>query len=407
MGEWRDISLGEVIELKRGYDLPRQNRIPGSIPLISSSGLTDYHAVPMVKGPGVVTGRYGTLGKVFYINEDFWPLNTTLYVCDFKGNDPRFISYFLRSLDFSAYSDKAAVPGLNRNHLHEARVRLPREVSEQEAIATILGALDDKIELNRRLNETLELIARAIYRDWFVDFGPTRAKQEGRTPYLASDLWSLFPDRLDDEGKPDGWTGEPLLKHAHLLSGGTPATAESAYWDGPIPWASAKDVSQCGELFLLDTERSITERGLAESSTRMIPKLSTVVVARGATTGRFCMFGHEMAMNQTCYALSSKGTRPFWVSCVFASLVDSIVHAAHGSVFDTITTRTVESAMAIIPGEKILDQFEGVVGPVFMRALGSQEESRALAQIRDLLLPRLLSGEIRVKGAEKMVGEST
>src|SRR4051812_5449584 len=117
-GEWLDVRLGDVIELKRGYDLPQQQRLPGSVPLVSSSGVTDHHAVAMAKGPGVVTGRYGTLGEVFYIREDFWPLNTTLYVRDFKGNDPRFISYLLRGVDFLAYSDKAAVPGLNRNHLH-------------------------------------------------------------------------------------------------------------------------------------------------------------------------------------------------------------------------------------------------------------------------------------------------
>ena len=120
---WREVSLGDVLELKRGYDLPARDRIPGSVPLVSSSGITYHHAVSMAKGPGVVTGRYGTLGEVFFIPQDFWPLNTTLYVRDFKGNDPRFISYFLRSLDFRAYSDKAAVPGLNRNHLHLARVR--------------------------------------------------------------------------------------------------------------------------------------------------------------------------------------------------------------------------------------------------------------------------------------------
>jgi type I restriction enzyme S subunit len=101
-GEWRECALGEVIELKRGYDLPQQERRPGAVPLVSSSGVTDHHAEAMAKGPGVVTGRYGTLGQVFYIEQDFWPLNTTLYVRDFKGNDPRFISYFLRGLDFLA-----------------------------------------------------------------------------------------------------------------------------------------------------------------------------------------------------------------------------------------------------------------------------------------------------------------
>jgi type I restriction enzyme S subunit len=168
VGEWRECALGDVIELKRGYDLPQQERRSGNVPIVSSSGVTDYHAEAMVKGPGVVTDRYGTLGQVFYVAEDFWPLNTTLYVRDFKGNDPKFISYFLRSVDFLAYSDKAAVPGLDRNHLHMARVRFPVDVVEQRAIAHILGTLDEKIELNRRMNETLEHIARAIFKSCWM-----------------------------------------------------------------------------------------------------------------------------------------------------------------------------------------------------------------------------------------------
>ena len=217
--EWREGTLGGVIEFKRGYDLPQRDRNPGSVPLVSSSGVTDFHAEAKVKGPGVVTGRYGTLGEVFFIQEDFWPLNTTLYVRDFKGNDPRFISYFLRSLDFSAYSDKAAVPGLNRNHLHEATVRYPTDIGQQRAIAHVLGTLDDKIELNRRMNQTLEEMARTLFQDWFVDFGPTRAKMEGLEPYLFPELWGLFPDKLVDSelGEiPDGWKVGALSDYASL-----------------------------------------------------------------------------------------------------------------------------------------------------------------------------------------------
>ena len=129
--EWREAALGDIIELKRGYDLPQQNRVNGTVPIVSSSGISDYHSVPRVNGPGVVTGRYGTIGEVFYIREDFWPLNTTLYVRDFKGNDPRFVSYLLRTINFLAYSDKAAVPGVNRNHLHSERVFVPKDIGEQ------------------------------------------------------------------------------------------------------------------------------------------------------------------------------------------------------------------------------------------------------------------------------------
>ena len=218
-GGWQEASLGEVIELKRGYDLPQRKRIPGSVPLVSSSGVTYYHTEAKVRGPGVVTGRYGTLGEVFFVPSDFWPLNTTLYVRDFKGNDPRFISYFLRGLDFSAYSDKAAVPGLNRNHLHQAAVRYPANITEQRAIAHVLGTLDDKIELNRRMNETLEEMARVLFKSWFVDFEPVRAKMEGRwlpgesLPGLPAENYDLFPDRLVDSelGEiPEGWEVKTL-----------------------------------------------------------------------------------------------------------------------------------------------------------------------------------------------------
>jgi type I restriction enzyme S subunit len=165
---------------------------------VSSSGVSDYHSIPKVKGPGVVTGRYGTLGQVYFLTEDYWPLNTTLYVCDFKGNDPRFVSYFLRSVDFLAYSDKAAVPGLNRNHLHQALVSYPTDIAEQRTIAHILGTLDDKIELNQRMNETLEAMAQAIFKSWFVDFDPVRAKAEGRDPGLPKHIADLFPDRFEN-----------------------------------------------------------------------------------------------------------------------------------------------------------------------------------------------------------------
>ena len=109
-GEWKEATLGEVVELKRGYDLPERSRESGSVPVISSSGISGMHSEGKIKGPGVITGRYGTIGQVFWIEEDFWPLNTTLYVRDFKGNDPRFISYLLRTIDFQIYSDKGAVP---------------------------------------------------------------------------------------------------------------------------------------------------------------------------------------------------------------------------------------------------------------------------------------------------------
>jgi type I restriction enzyme S subunit len=177
--------LGDFIELKRGYDLPKKQRTAGSVPLVSSAGISDYHSEAKVCGPGVVTGRYGTIGEVFYVEEDFWPLNTTLYVRDFKGNDPRFTYYFLKTIDYLQYSDKAAVPGVNRNHLHTAEISVPESVTEQRRIASVLSALDDKIQLNHQINQTLEQMAQAIFKSWFVDFEPVKAKIAARERWHA------------------------------------------------------------------------------------------------------------------------------------------------------------------------------------------------------------------------------
>ena len=259
---WRETNLGDVIELKRGYDLPQRERVAGSIPLVSSSGITDYHIEAKVAGPGVVTGRYGTLGQVYFIPHEFWPLNTTLYVRDFKGNDPRYTAYFLQTLDVFAYSDKAAVPGLNRNHLHQAIVRLP-PVEEQRAIAHVLGTLDDKIELNRRMNETLEAMARALFTSWLVDFEPVRAKMDGRwhrgesLPGLPAKHFDLFPDRLVDSelGEiPEGWEVKPLGEvvafHDNLR---IPLNSrERAARRGPYPYYGAAGILDHVDDYLFD-----------------------------------------------------------------------------------------------------------------------------------------------------------
>ena len=237
----------------------------------------------------------------------------------------------------------------------------PIPEDEQRAIAHILGTLDDKIELNRRMNETLEAMARALFKSWFVDFDPVRAKAEGRDPGLPQPLADLFPARLVDTelgAIPEGWEVGPILRQARLMSGGTPKTDRTEYWDGPVAWASAKDVSQSNGLFLLETERTITEQGVAKSATQVIPAFCSVIVARGATTGRMVLFGRDMAMNQTCYALATTTKTPFALHCQLREEVHALVHAAHGSVFDTITTKTFEVSRVVLPPPLVLKAFE-------------------------------------------------
>ena len=169
MSEAFSVQLGDMLRLKRGHDLPESVRKDGDIPVVSSSGITGCHNESKAKAPGVVTGRYGTLGEVYYLEEDYWPLNTALYVADFKGNNPRFIAYFLQNVLKSYQSDKAAVPGVNRNVLHKLKVLCPDKISH-ERIAEILSSYDQFIAINRRRIQLLEESARLLYREWFVYF---------------------------------------------------------------------------------------------------------------------------------------------------------------------------------------------------------------------------------------------
>ena len=182
-GEWRTATLGEVVTLQRGFDLPTTERKLGSYPVIASTGPVGTHNRAIVQAPGVVIGRSGSLGGGQFIKQDFWPLNTTLWVKDFNNNDPRFCYFLLKSLDLGQFNAGSGVPTLNRNHIHPLPVRVP-PLSEQRAIAHILGTLDDKIELNQRMNQTAEEMARALFKSWFVDFDPVRAKAAVITPPL-------------------------------------------------------------------------------------------------------------------------------------------------------------------------------------------------------------------------------
>jgi type I restriction enzyme S subunit len=373
--QWQTKQLGDVITFKRGYDLPHGNRSEGSVPIVSSSGVTGFHSESKVKGPGVVTGRYGTLGEVFYIDEDFWPLNTTLYVQDFKGNDPRFISYFLRTLDLKSQNAAGAVPGLNRNHLHLLPVSVP-DFPTQRRIADTLSAYDDLIENNTRRIAILEEMAQRLYREWFVHF---RYPGHESVPLVESELGPI----------PEGWTIKPMSETLHILSGGTPKTSKPEYWNGQIPFFTPRDAPN--GYFVSETEKHVTEEGLAKCNSSLFDPFTIFITARG-TVGKLALPSTPMAMNQSCYALKPKTPDTIWFSFLnVLSLRDQLRQGAHGAVFDTIIVDSFDRVRSTHPTEEIIHQFESQVSPLFemMRVLG--DVVRTTKRARDLLLPALLS----------------
>ncbi len=378
-GNWRETTLGEVIELKRGYDLPKRKRVSGSVPLISSSGTSDYHAEAKVMGPGVVTGRYGTLGQVYYIQDDFWPLNTTLYVRDFKGNNPRFISYLLRSIDFFAYSDKAAVPGVNRNHLHTAPVRIP-PLDEQRRIAHILGTLDDKIELNRRMGQTLEAMAQALFKSWFVDFDPVRAKAEGRPTNLPPDLDALFPDSFQDSelGEiPEGWEVGALGDLIELAYGKALRAIDRRPGDvpvygsnGQIGWHDRKLANGPGIVVGRKGNPGVVKWSAAD----FFPIDTTfyVVPCRQISSLHFLFF---LLREQDLPGIAADSAVP--------GLNRNLAY------MDRVTT----------PPIQLVELFEIHVGALFARSHSLDTESAQLISLRNALLADLLSDKVTVSPA--------
>lgn len=398
-GEWAEISLGDAIELKRGYDLPSRERRTGPFPVVSSSGISGRHTQAKAKGPGVVIGRYGTLGEVHYITEDYWPLNTALYVRDFKGNHPRFISYFLRSLDFTAYSDKAAVPGLNRNDLHTAQIVLP-PLPEQRAIAHILGTLDDKIELNRRMNDTLEAMARALFKSWFVDFDPVRAKAEGRDPGLPKPIADLFPDSFEDSelGEiPTEWEIRGLDDIARFLNG----LALQKY---PPKEGRSLPVIKIAQLRAGNTNGADTASG--DIQTDYIVDDADVLFSWSGSLECVLWTGGRGALNQHLFKVTSANF-PKWLYYLWIHqhLSDfRHIAAAKATTMGHIQRHHLSQAKVVLPPKPLLTQATRYIGPLIDVLPMNGVQMRTLAELRDSLLPNLISGEIRIEDVRRIVG---
>ena len=438
MAEWRDAQLSDLIDIKHGFafkgefftDEPTEDILvtPGNFAIGGGFQLNKpkFYNGPVqqeyVLKPGDVivtmtdlSKQADTLGYSAVVPS----LKARLLhnqrigrvVARDRAANLSFIGWLMRTRPYrqeivggaTGSTVKHTSPGRILAH----RFKLPSP-SEQQDIVDVLQPLEEKIELNRRMNETLEGMMQAIFRDWFVDFGPVRRKEAGEAdpvaimggltpdPARAAELAALFPAAFGNDGLPVGWTSVPVSKLIAIIGGGTPKTSNSSYWNGPIPWFSVTDTPAGKDLFVFDTEKSITQAGLDGSSARLIPAGTTIISARG-TVGNLAIAAQEMTFNQSCYALrSSEGDRPFFTFLAAANLVEVLKGMAHGSVFSTITRQTFDGVHFADAGASTMDAFDATVAPLFSRIRAAVDENRTLAETRDYLLPRLMSGAVRV-----------
>jgi type I restriction enzyme, S subunit len=386
---WQTYRLGDVITLKRGHDLPESQRQDGEVPVVSSSGITGYHNEPKAKAPGVVTGRYGTLGGVFYIEQDYWPLNTALYVTDFKGNHPRFVAYFLQNVLRNYQSDKAAVPGVNRNDLHDMKIR-STDPQSQERIASILSAYDDLIENNRRRMSLLEEAARQLYQEWFIR---PRFPGHEHTRIMDSPLGPIA----------EGWRvvrlGDITTK---IGSGATPRGGQSAYQEKGITLIRSLNVYD--ERFEDEGLAFIDDDQAAQLSHVTVEPRDILLNITGASVARCCMVPERhlpARVNQHVMIIRVDTTLadPSFVLCAINSdqrKRQLLSYAQVGATSEALTKETVTNFEIVLPNEKLLRQFSEVSRAINQQRAVLAHQNADLRAARDLLLPRLMSGEIAV-----------
>lgn len=427
---WKWVSLLDVARLESGHTPSR--RKPeywgGEVPWIGikdatgNHGRTIYDTIQHTNDLGIQNsaarilprntvclsrtasvGYVVVMGKPMATSQDF-----ANWVCG-PRLDYRFLKYaFLAdNKSLNRFSHGSTHQTIYYPELKAFHVCMP-EIAEQRCIADTLQALDDKIDLNRRMAATLEEMARALYRSWFVDFDPVKAKAEGLAPtYMDDATAALFPDRFGDDGLPEGWQATTIGEVAEIVGGGTPSTKNPEYWDnGTYAWATPKDLAGLSDAFLIETSRKITDHGLAKIGSGLSPARSMLLSSR-APIGYRAIARMPVAVNQGFIVIRETATITGVEAYLWCEMnMDSILSNANGSTFQEISKKNFRPIPYILADEPVRRAFGNLATPMFAKLATLSEESRTLAALRDTLLPELMSGRLRVGEVRNQIEEA-
>ena len=347
--------LGDILNFRRGHDLPKVQMKKGTIPVAGSNGIIGFHNQATPISPCITIGRSGNIGTPYIYNR-CWAHNTVLYIDDFKGNDPLYLYYLLKTLPLSSFSGGSAVPTLNRNHIHPIEIKFHKDINIQKKIAAILSSLDDKIELNRRINGNLEQQAQALFKAWFVDFEPFK---NGK--FVDSELGKI----------PEGWKVGQLDElveikygkdHKKLLPGNIPV-----YGSG----------------------------GIMRHVNMPIYEKESVLIPRKGSLNNVLYVNHPFWTVDTMFYTRMKINGIAKFIYLFISPID-LLSMNNGSAVPSMTTEILSKIRLVIPSKNIFDNFESLVAPSFDKIGSCNKEICKLSNLRDTLLPKLLSGELSI-----------
>ncbi len=385
-----EVRLDDLITLQRGFDITEKEQKVGCVPVISSGGISSYHSEFKVRGPGVVIGRKGTLGKVYFTPENYWPHDTSLWVKDFKGNDPKFIYYLLQVLHFEKFDAGAANPTLNRNHVHSLKIKVPQKEYRCK-IASILFAYDELIENNKQRITLLEEMAEELYKEWFV-----RMRFPGYETTKS----------INEEGKevqhgttgtlPEGWKEEEFKFFGEIVTGKTPSTLNESFFNGEIPFVKTPDMTD--SIYVIETNEKLSALGAKTQKKKFIPKNSLMVSCIGSA-GVYSLASEDCQTNQQINSIVFfEEFYSFYFYCFaekFKVLLSNL--GSNGATMTNVNKSKFEKIKIVAPSKKVLLQFHELVKKNFELILNLQYKNRRLQQTRDLLLPRLISGRLNVQ----------
>ena len=383
MNNWKCCLLGDILTLQRGHDLTYRQTKNGDIPVVGSNGIIAYHDTPTTKAPCVTIGRSGNIGHAFYYDCDCWAHNTVLYVKDFKGTHPKFAYYLLKSMSFGQYNAGSAVPTLNRNHIHSIEIKYP-PLPVQKKIASILSSLDDKIELNTRMNNVLEEIARALFRRWFVAF--EFPDNEGK-PYKSAGGKMVESEM----GRvPEGWEILSLDQIANFMNGMACQKYPPKEGEESMPVIKIREL-RSGNLNETDrVSHHVPEKYYVQNGDVLFSWSGSLMVDIW-TSGEGVLNQHLFKVTSNTY---QKWFYYFWTKYHLEEFQNIAVDKA--TTMGHIQRKHLNQAKVIVPNKDTLKRMDMVMVPIIAQIIQNNLEGNVLSELRDELLPKLMSGEIEI-----------
>ena len=376
----KKITFDEFVRLNRGFDLPESKIVDGEYPVVASTNIKAYHNAYKVKPPVVVTGRSGSLGKVQYIDSKCWPLNTSLYSKDFRGNNPKYIYYFLQTMHLEQYNAGAGVPTLNQNHLQQLKI-IVHDIDEQKKVSYILSAYDNLIENNNKRIKLLEQMAENLYKEWFVRF--------------------RFPgyEHVEFEsGIPKGWEILRANQLFDITIGKTPDRKIFEYFSNipecNYPWISISDM-RSASTFVFKTKEYLTFNAVNTCNVKIIPK-NTVLVSFKLTVGQVAITTSDMCTNEAiAHFTTDNATMREYIYLYLKKFQYSDLGNT-SSIGTAVNSKIIKNMKIILPSSELLNRFHDYVYSIFEEIRLLNETSSNLTKQRDMLLPRLMSGKLEV-----------